>query len=205
MRSRLGIVLPFVVAFVLALSGCGDDPSEDVDSEPSGQASIGETSSAPPSVEPSDDVPSSPTSTVEPAAGNLMKLSNVSANAPKGFTVDPPDMSYLRFAFERNGVQSISLANTPSVNEELSLGKQAEISIRNHIYSTAPQIEKPVEIGGVKMYHFAGQVNDSEYVEEYGAIYDGSQVSINFLLSADATDAERTELVESVMASMVFT
>ena len=54
------------------------------------------------------------------------------------------------------------------------------------------------------MYHYAGQVSDSEYVEEYGAIYDGSQISINFLLSATSSDAERQELVDSVMATLTF-
>ena len=125
-------------------------------------------------------------------------------NLPRGFQADPPDMSYLRFAFEQAGVQSIALANTPAVNEALPPRKQAVISIRNHVYSQLPTIEEPVEIGGVEMYHYAGQVNDSEYVEEYGAIYDGSQISINFLLSATSPEAERRELVDSVMATLTF-
>ena len=123
---------------------------------------------------------------------------------PKEFQADPPDMSYLRFAFEKAGVQSIALANTPAVNEALPLHKQATISIRNHIYTTLPTIEEPVEIGGVELYHYAGQVSDSEYVEEYGAIYDGSQISINFLLATTGTDAERRELVDSVLATLTF-
>ena len=36
---RLGIVLPSVLAAVLALAGCGDDPSEGPDAEPTGQSS----------------------------------------------------------------------------------------------------------------------------------------------------------------------
>jgi hypothetical protein len=138
---------------------------------------------------------------VEPAAGDPMELSNVSVRAPAGFDVDPPDMSYLRFAFERGGVQSIALANTPAINE-LPLRKQAVISIRSHVYTTQPTIEAPVEVDGVEMYHYAGQVSDSEYAEEYGAIYDGSQISINFLLSTTMPEAERRELVDSVMATL---
>ena len=54
------------------------------------------------------------------------------------------------------------------------------------------------------MYHYAGQVNDNEYVEEYGAIYDGSQISLNFLLSPTMPEAERQELVDSVLATLTF-
>jgi hypothetical protein len=198
-RSRLGIVLPFLLAAVLALGGCGDDPSEP-DADPTGQSSSSDPSEPPPETSTSTE----PTPTVEPAAGELMELSNVSVRAPKGYQADPPDMSYLRFAFERAGIQSIALANTPAVNETLPLHKQAVISIRNHVYSQVPPIGDPVEIGGVTMYRYAGQVSDNEYVEEYGAIYDGSQISINFLLSATSSEDERRELVDSVLATLTF-
>ncbi len=199
MSIRLGIVLPSVLAAVLALAGCGDDPSEGPDAEPTGQSSSSAPSESPPESTPAAE----PTPTVAPAAGDPMELSNVAVRAPKGFVVDPPNMSYLRFAFERGGVQSIALANTPAINV-LPLRKQAVISIRSHVYSTLPTIVEPVEIGGVEMYHYAGQVNDNEYVEEYGAIYDGSQISLNFLLSPTMPEAERQELVDSVLATLTF-
>jgi hypothetical protein len=40
------------------------------------------------------------------------------------------------------------------------------------------------------MYHYAGKISDNEYVDEYGTIHDGSQVSINFRLAATSSDAE---------------
>jgi len=204
-RSHLGKFLPFVVVAALALTGCGDDAEGDVDigptpqtSEPSGPSSASGSTDATAIGEPS----ASSTLTVPPATGDVLELSNVSVRAPQGFQADPPDMTYLRFAFERDGIGSIALANTPAVTEDVSLPQQAEISIRNSGYSEDPSIEEPVEVGGVSMYHYGGQVNDSEYVEEYGAIYDGSQISVNFLLAATDSAAERQELVDSVLASL---
>ena len=199
MRSRLGFLVPLFVTSVLALAGCSDDPEGEVDDQPTEQSSSAST-------EPTDPVePTETTSpTVPPATGKLLKLSNVSVHVPEGFQPDPPNLSYLRFAFEEGGIQSIALGNTPAVNEALSLREQARISIRNNVYDQQPSILEPVEAGGVTMYHYAGQINDNEYVDEYGAIYDGSQVSVNFRLAATSSDAERQELVDSVMASLAF-
>lgn len=97
------------------------------------------------------------------------------------------------------------MGNTPAVNEALSLREQARISIRNNVYAEPPSILEPVEIGGVTMYHYAGKISDNEYVDEYGTIHDGSQVSINFRLAATSSDAERQQLVDSVMATLAFT
>ena len=197
-RSRLGFFVPFVV--VLVLAGCGDDP--EADDQPTGDPTV-QTSE--PTAAPSDPTPSEdPTETVQPATGAPLELSNVALRAPKGFAADPPDGSNLRFAFERDGVQSISLANTQSFNEALSLREQARISITSGVYQRQPSIMKPVEFDGVRMYHYGGRISDIEYVEEYGTVYDGSQISVNFRLAATASKAERQQLVESVMASLKF-
>ena len=204
-RSRLGILLPLLVAAVLALTGCGDDP-EGGDADPTGPTSqpTGASPTPPTTADPTEtgEPSASSSSTVAPATGDLLELPNVSVRAPKGFRADPPDLTYLRFAFERDGIQSIALANTPALVQDVPLRDQAEISIRNSAYSEQPKIQKPVEIGGVTMYHYGGRVNENEYVEEYGAIYDGSQVSVNFLLAATASAAERQQLVDSVMATL---
>ena len=195
-RSRLGFFVPFVV--FLALAGCADDP--DADDQPTGDPTV-QTSE--PTATPSDPTPSTDrTETVEPASGEALELSNVSLRAPKGFDADPPDGSNLRFAFERDGVQSVSLANTQSFNEALSLREQARISITSGVYQRQPSIMKPVEFDGVRMYHYGGRISDIEYIEEYGTIYDGSQISVNFRLAATESKAERKQLVESVMASL---
>ncbi len=194
-RSLLGFFVPFVL--VLALAGCGDDPEGD-DDQPTGRTHE-------PSGASSDPTPSlDPTEAVAPASGAALELSNVSLRAPQGFDADPPDGSNLRFAFERNGVQSIGLANTQAFNEALSLREQARISITNNVYPQQPSIMEPVEVDGVTMYHYGGRISDIEYVEEYGAIYDGSQISVNFRLAATTPRAERHQLVESVMASLRF-
>ena len=192
-RRPLGMFVSFMLAAVLALAGCGQDTETAPERDPS-----------PPSAVPTEgsDPPSSPSPTASPATGERLELANVSVRVPKGFRADPPDLSYLRFAFERAGVQSIALGNTPAVNAEVSLRDQARISIRNNVYSQAPTIEEPVEVGGLTMYHYAGRVNETEHVEEYGTIYDGSQLSVNFLLSAAAPDSERRQLVESVLATL---
>jgi hypothetical protein len=204
-RSRLGFFVPFVV--VLALAGCGDGDDES-DDQPTGQTSAptSESSDPTPSVDPTatGDPTASSGSTVAPATGEPLELSNVSVHAPKGFDADPPDGSNLRFAFERGGIQSIALANTDSTNEALSLRNQARISITNNVYPRKPSVLGPVEVDGVEMYHYAGPVSDNEYVDEYGAIYDGSQISINFLLSATAAEAEHRELIDSVLATLTF-
>jgi hypothetical protein len=198
-RRCLGFLVPLFVATVVALSGCSDDSPVEVDDEPSEQSTT-------PSADPTDtDEPTETSSpTVPPATGGLLELSNVSVRVPEGFQPDPPALSYLRFAFEQGGIQSIALGNTPAVNEDLSLREQARISIRNNVYSQQPSIQDPVEIGGITMYHYAGQISDNEYVVEYGAIHEGSQVSVNFRLAATSSDAERQQLVDSVMATLAF-
>lgn len=199
-RRRLGFFVSLLLTAVLALAGCGDDPTDAVDDDPTGQA----TPSAEPT-QPDEPPPSSVSSAaVPPAAGELLELSNVSVRVPQGFQPDPPDLSYLRFAFERGGIQSIALGNTPAVNEALSLREQARISIRNNVYSRPPTMLDPVEIAGLTLYHYAGPISANEYVEEYGAIHDGSQVSVNFRLATTTPEAEREELVASVMASLTF-
>ncbi len=192
-RSRLGLFVPFLVVTVLSLASCGDDATGDADDQPTEQST---TASLEPTVTSS--------ATVPPATGELLELSNVSVRVPAGFQPDPPDLSYLRFAFERDGIQSIALGNTPAVNEALSLQEQARISIRNNVYDQKPSIQDPVEIGGIEMYHYAGQISDNEYAVEFGAIHDGSQVSVNFRLAASISDTERQELVDNVMASLTF-
>jgi hypothetical protein len=204
-RSRLGFFVPFLVAVLLTLVGCGDDPD---DVQPTGQtpAPSGESSEPPPSAEPTGSGESSAPAgeTVEPAAGDLLELSNVSVRAPKGFDADPPDGSNLRFAFARVGIQSIALANTSSLDESQTLLEQARISLRTNVYPRPPKLMEPVEIDGVRMYHYAGRISEHEYVEEYGTIYDGSQISINFRLEMASSEAERQGLVASVMASLRF-
>lgn len=206
-RSRLGLFVPLVVAVMLTLVGCADDPDDD---RPIGQTSEPTEESAPTeSVDPTDPIepsePSAPASeTVAAATGDPLELSNVSVRAPEGFDADPPDGSNLRFAFERGGVQSIALANTSSLDESQSLTEQARVSMRSNVYPRPPTLMEPVEFDGVAMYHYAGRVSEHEYVEEYGTIYDGSQISINFRLAATSSDAERQQLVASVMASLQF-
>ena len=71
--------------------------------------------------------------------------------------------------------------------------------------ATRPVVLPEVEVAGTAFYHVTGTGTKRQSLEGFGTIYAGESITVTFDIGSRTGDAERREIVESVMASFDFT
>jgi hypothetical protein len=140
---------------------------------------------------------------VEPASGVRLELSAISANAPKGWKQDGLATDYQVSATHPEVVTLLFLLEVPDPsNGAGGLDLAAKQSLQASAYLQKPKILEPTEIDGVEVYHIAGRIDSSSFLEEFGTTVDGQAVRIKLQMTEIMSEKERRELVESVLQTV---
>jgi hypothetical protein len=193
------------VLVTVALGGCGGDDGGGKD-EGSG------TPTSPSSEGPSSDAtsdagdPSGSAGSAEPAVdaatGPVIAYPHAEINVPAGWSKPKSTYGIVTSSRSKEG-SSVSLSELQSGGTAKSLKWQANFAIQG--YGTPPpKVQPTVEINGVECYHLAGKTSSATYVEEFGVIYRGYIVVVDFQFDPRLPRAERQGTIDSVLASMVW-
>lgn len=174
-------------ASILLLSvGCSGNQSSDGSPPPGASA---------PATDPSA-TPSATTDPVAPATGALVKLPRIQLRVPHGWTNDGQTIDW-QFSYGRQ-LDQVIVAD-PGAQGHSTLDEFADQLLPEH--HGLERVEN-VDVDGVTMFHATGRDNKYQVREEYGAVVDGSGVSIDFLFFNRDPAAKRRKIVDSVLASV---
>jgi hypothetical protein len=140
---------------------------------------------------------------VEAASGPLLRTEHASIHAPEGFRVLDDLVSWLKTAQDPDGYTQVSLASRPATGTT-DLDDLARIARDTTSFPRAPRQLPHAELGGVEVYHLAGVGNADLYFEEFGAVSGGVRLTLQLKVDRRLPATERTELVESVLASFAW-
>jgi hypothetical protein len=197
------LTLLAALSITLAVAGCNDDgsdprtdPSSSVTGTPSGTPSTGSaTGSATESASPS----------VTAATGVSIRIRRVSMNAPEGWVRTSENFRNLgRGARDPKGSSQVGLYAIPSLNPDADLTELAKTAKQFSHYQSKGTVHEPVDVNGVECYHISGRYAGGRTQEQFGAIHARDQVSFTFDFGSDVGDDERQQIIDSVLASVVW-
>ena len=191
-----------LVVCAVGLAGCSDDGSDAGPRTPTPTVTTPITTSTSPAAPSPSDPSTSPG--VEPATGDLLELDGMSLRVPEGWdVVDRTDTGFT--ASRRVNVVHDTLDVRIQDNLGISEPLASTIEMRNDLqvfYERDPQVEQPVVIDGLKMFHLSGQVSDNFWAEAYGSDLGDHTIDVSFLFGPKTSPAERREAVDSVLATV---
>jgi len=182
MKSIAAAVVTLSLGGLLAGCAGGDD-------DPATASSTSSSSSTP---------TSSPTPTVAPATGARLTQPSATMNAPDGWKHLDDLVDFQDTAGAPKGADVLSLYEMPLGSGTLT--EAAQNSRQNKSFKPPPERLADVELDGVPAYHLSGPIDRFSRIEEYGALYRGRVVTVEFQLT-NGPAAERRALVDSALAS----
>lgn len=193
MTRLLGKVAVGAAGAVL-LTGCGGNSSSTPDATGSTAGSTSTQASDPTS-------PSSPSSTstsVAPATGRKLDVEGFSVRTPKGFDRELGVLARNKVIVNSKTSDQIAAVYITSIGP-VPLSEAVRLARRNSLGGDKLARLPDVEVAGQTFYRLAGKPGTGRYVEEYGAIVDGSLCALTFTLRTEP--AARKQIVASVLAS----
>ena len=98
------------------------------------------------------------------------------------------------------GGDLVSLVELDFPADPPSLERQAEITLMG--LGKKFEVQEPVEVDGVEMYHLSGKEAKGRFADVYGAVVDGTAIRLTVRLSGEEYDAEqRTAVNQQVLDS----
>ncbi|WP_193609493.1 hypothetical protein [Nocardioides lijunqiniae] len=193
----LGPVTALALVLVL-VSGCSDD---DPSGEPGGSESPTASASSPEATEGSPSASEDPSP--EPAEGEEVRVERLAIRAPEGWTVTKEGDPYS--AQIGKDINAIYIQELPDFGGgKLSLQEVAQTRLRNGPYLREPKIMEPVTVAGQEWYHIAGRATETTYAEDFGTVADGLALLVAMSFDRKLPEAERQEIVDTVLASVTF-
>ncbi|MEV7428465.1 hypothetical protein AB0N29_02515 [Nocardioides sp. NPDC092400] len=196
--------LAAALSAVVLVTGCSDDEEPGGTAPESASASPSAGGSSPAS---STDPEASPTSSSDatidtpPATGPVIESAAFRMRVPERWTVADPISDFVRVATRPEISGDISIGFIEAT-EGATVDDYQRASTKNWGYPVGPRNGPRRDVNGVEMYHQTGKAGETRVVEVYGAPHAGLAVEITFLLPTDMPAAERTSLVDSVLASI---
>jgi hypothetical protein len=193
---------------VLVLASCGkastDDGKADSSKTPSPSASASETPSN--------------TSTATPAGGIAMKGTGYGYNLPKSWEDITAQLKSSQPGIDTGGrakpatppfTSNMNTLTTPSQISGTPSDKDLQglaAQIKQEVASLAPKVvTKPnTTIAGAPAVHQEGEANSGGtkfFLVQYFAVYNGNNYGVTFAFPKGTSDADRTKVVEPVLAS----
>ena len=86
----------------------------------------------------------------------------------------------------------MALYSVPSLNPDATLDDMVAIVKQTNEYRGKPQV------------HVSGRLDDGQREDQFGTIYDQDEISFTFHFAADVPDADRQEIIDSVLESVVW-
>jgi hypothetical protein len=183
-RCRTALVGVAVSSILLA--GCGE-ASSDHD----------------PSATPDDAASStSPSPTVAPASGDVADTTFFSAHAPKGWRVDVVVPDFYTVAGDPDGGSDVSFGIAKTYGTHFTLAQLAR-----HTLGSYPEIDKALDVdlhsslAGEPAYRIHGPLSGGGELVAYGASHEDRHITVLFELYAPLGRRQRSQVVDSVLAS----
>lgn len=191
--SRVLVVLVSALALAL-LAGCGGEPVATPAPADSSSSTPSESESSP------EDGDASSAPTVEPASGEAMVTDTAFVRAPRRWRIEEFGFGILD-ALEPRGEGVITLVDlgTIAVRTPRQLARSG---LRN--FEGKPDVDFDAELGGAPAYRATGR-DLSGFLVEYGAVRGGKGVILAFSFDGSRPMRERQPLIDSVLASFVWT
>jgi hypothetical protein len=189
-----------LVTLLIAAAGCGsDDP--DLGGESSSAAAETPTTG-------STDPSASPSPSVQPAAGVVVKLGAASLHAPEGWAKGTGYGKLSASADSPDQAQFLSIGQFAAVSSKgKSLLQQAQIVIdQGSEFTGKPKVEPIATIGGEPAFHLSGTSKGGPEEDMYGLVYDDIAYSFRFMNYPERAGKAGSgpawdETIESVLAS----
>ncbi len=187
------------LGLVLAI-GAACDGSEDPGPDPSPSATGTPGSGSP---TPSDEPSAEPSA--EAATGPLLKMPEAQVRAPEGWVKADGMVPTISRATPPEGISAIRLGSIDAFGATPSLDELAQNTIMASLAETKPKKQPNVEIDGKEVYHLSGPTDERNYLDQYGVVYKDRIVTLEIDLDTKyVSEAERAEIVESVLASFTW-
>lgn len=185
--GRRRTALAGAALLTVLLSGCG------------GEASSGDD----PSPTPGDTTPStSPSPTVAPATGGTVDTSFFSARAPKGWRVDEQVPDFSTVADQPDGGSVIAFGIAKTYGEPFTLARLAHITMSSY---RGPESRLDVDVhsrlAGDPAYRLSGPLEGGGEMVVYGVDHQDRHITVQFELYPPLTRQQRSQLVDSVLAT----
>lgn len=202
------VAVTALVVLVLASCGKADAPK----TKSSDSASTSQSSS------PSESPSASPSSTVAPAGGIAMTGTGYAYHLPDGWEDISTQLKQSQPGIDTGGrakpatppftsnmntlTTPSQISGTPSASDLDGLAAQ----IKQEVASLAPTVQtKPqTQIAGAPAVHQEGEANSSGtkfYLVQYFAVYNGNNYGVTFAFPSGTNEADRTKIIEPVLAS----
>lgn len=178
--------LGLLASGVLVLTGCG---GKDAAADP--PASSGSSTS--------DSSSTAPSPSVEPASGDLMDTTVVSANAPEGWNVKTLVKDQTVSALTKDAGSLVGLSVIDDYGTDYSLAQLARRDLRTGSYTHGKVLPDEV-MAGLPVFHVRGMADILTHYDAYGLEHNGYAVTVIFKLLMNAT--KRQQVIDSVLATV---
>lgn len=204
-------LLPKIAATALAvlvLASCGKASTD------------GKKADSPKSESPSASASTTPsqTSTATPASGIAMKGTGYAYHLPKAWEDITAQLKQSQPGIDTGGrakpatppfTSNMNTLTTPSQISGKPSDKDLDglaAQIKQEVASLAPNVEtkEHTSIAGAPAVHQEGQANSGGtkfFLVQYFAVYNGNNYGVTFAFPSGTTEADRTKIVEPVLAS----
>ena len=186
-RCRTALVGAALLSLLLA--GCGGEAS-----------SSGNHPSAAPGAATSS-ASSSPT--VAPATGGVVDTSFFSAHAPKGWPVDEMVPDFFTVAGDPDGGSAVAFGIAKTYNNDFTLAQLSRQAIGTHSNWISKDLDVDLHssLAGEPAYRLSGPLSGGGHVVAYGVDYQDRHVTVFFELYAPLSRRQRSQVVDSVLAT----
>lgn len=98
----------------------------------------------------------------------------------------------------------IELFRFPQLSFE-SIDEQARANAKSPIWGPRPERAEDITVGGILVTHLSGTSSRGYQREQFATLVGQQQLEVNFFFANHESQAERDEIVQSVLASWEFT
>lgn len=139
-----------------------------------------------------DDELDEPTASASATPGPQVEAESATFEAPSGFELGEETDNGATIATGPSGAL-VSLVEVEFPGEAPDIERQAEIALDG--LGDKFELQEPVEVDGIEMWHLSGKESKGGFADVYGAVKDGTAVRLTLRLGNDEYDAEERAAV----------
>ena len=188
-RCRTALVGAALLSILLA--GCGGEASSSGKDPSAGNGGSGDAASN-----------TSPSATVAPATGGVVDTSFFSAHAPKGWRVDEMVPDFSTIADDPDGSSLVAFGIAKTYGYDFTMARLARQTIGSHSWmGKHVTVDLHSSLAGEPAYRLSGPLPGGGDMVAYGVDHQDRHITVIFELYAPLSRRQRSQLVDSVLAS----